>query len=1019
MSSFREKWERYESWNAALVAQVYPPTEDPQPIYMDLEDEVLGAVAETIGLDPANAERALTEAVRGTLWNGSPAEIFRSHEEHMVRWIRRGRRGDPPFVGVLAVFCIAAERMDASDGMSANNYMGRLRDVLGWGSDRRLDTAYRNVAERFWGELNRWLLDNDGVRGLPTAFALSHRFVGLTVSQALVRSADRERLKDFFRDYGFTPGVEVPPGELTPVMDAWMRGAHCPASNSLQQLWKRKTARERIAQAAAVSLASWDGSLREGDDHSGRRTPSGRLALTMRMTRFPRRSFELGAIVYLPRAEEARALEVLSAPEPTSVDVVPEMPGALSMHFSATIHAEDALEGQLSMRDPLTDRSSSRMPRRAILFRQDPASRRWIEAPQVMRGDDVQMLARRDLMPRLREILGVIARPGFEFVTDFPGLPENWVAITGLEIFGHPGDLVPDDRVDDLACLVPLTRTQLKAAGGFVLPGNVRKWHSWMPPEIRAVSDSEQGFLVRVVDEQRFAEVAEEEVLAEVADEGGGVVVLDLAELELGDGDYRVELVSANGNDVSSSTTVRLRSAETPDLQDWDKVDLSGYGRGVAALGVPTERVLVRGMQVDESPDAVTRAPSSDAGDLPQRWSNGASQSRTKTRRVRLSQPDPASCIFTGRHKIWISTVPTTATGRPLEPWSFGRCTSCGLERRFSTSHKKLAWQKRQAAEEQMGRPEVDLRTLSPVAEKPSAEDAGIWATALDAIFHTGGGRWSALERIASQVEAEALFVDGFTRMLEVLGHIDVVRNPLSLRSEAWQASATTVAGTVASGGFVSGYWPDSLFLTFVEQAEARGLSVAKESATATPDSYFVEGDWGDVIEAAALTDEGIVTVDSCWKHLLGALPALSEVAAGLPAYEDSFTGEIVRYEAASNRWEPSPDTAAPGGYRLKGFSTTDVARVSDGSGGYRLVRSTVQLSKHLAAALDGVPLIAFDAATGNLVVPLGADLPGLYGRTAVAASGRPPIAVPEKRLLVYEQVPPDLAHGLLRLLVS
>ena len=68
-------------------------------------------------------------------------------------------------------------------------------------------------------------------------------------------------------------------------------------------------------------------------------------------------------------------------------------------------------------------------------------------------------------------------------------------------MFSHPGDLVKSSGMDDLAPLVPLTSSQLRVAGGFALPGQLRgKWHSWQPPEIRAVSDVPGGFEVRLID---------------------------------------------------------------------------------------------------------------------------------------------------------------------------------------------------------------------------------------------------------------------------------------------------------------------------------------------------------------------------------------------------------------------------------------------------------------------------------------------------------------------------------------
>ena len=101
----------------------------------------------------------------------------------------------------------------------------------------------------------------------------------------------------------------------------------------------------------------------------------------------------------------------------------------------------------------------------------------------------------------------------------------------------------------------------------------------------------------------------------------------------------------------------------------------------------------------------------------------------------------------------------------------------------------------------------------------------------------------------------------------------------------------------------------------------------------------------------------------------------------------------------------------APGAYRVRRFATLDIVRTQQDVQRGTVARSTVQLSKHLAALIDGKPLLAYDATSQRLVVPLGADLPSLYGRAVVAASGLPPAAVPKEGLLVYEQVPDKLAR--------
>ena len=53
------------------------------------------------------------------------------------------------------------------------------------------------------------------------------------------------------------------------------------------------------------------------------------------------------------------------------------------------------------------------------------------------------------------------------------------------------------------------------------------------------------------------------------------------------------------------------------------------------------------------------------------------------------------------------------------------------------------------------------------------------------------------------------------------------------------------------------------------------------------------------------------------------------------------------------------------------------------------------------------------------LVVPLGADLPGLYGRVAALCSGRAPVVSVKTRSIGYRDVPRWVADALNSLLAS
>ena len=118
-------------------------------------------------------------------------------------------------------------------------------------------------AEHFWRWLNQWLDDLDGARGLPTAYALQHRFVGLPISQALVRQADRRHFPEFFAQYGFSGGMSIAPEALVPYLQGWFEAEHCPVSRNLRRIWDNPSAQERIASVVAVELAEWDGVLPE------------------------------------------------------------------------------------------------------------------------------------------------------------------------------------------------------------------------------------------------------------------------------------------------------------------------------------------------------------------------------------------------------------------------------------------------------------------------------------------------------------------------------------------------------------------------------------------------------------------------------------------------------------------------------------------------------------------------------------------------------------------------------------
>jgi hypothetical protein len=1005
-----DAWSKYDRWNDAIAEVIFARSDDVRPVYLDLEDDLVDDLAAMVDIASVAAIDELCDVVGTTLdRSDGPARVFARHDARMRTWIRGGRSTAPPILGVLACFSLAAEQMAGGDGMAANNYFGRLRQVLRWRSgDPSLDMAYRRVAERYWSELNRWLVQEEGERGIPTAFSLAHRYVGLSVSQALVRSNDREKLKDFFQVFGFAPGSQVAPADLVPLLDSWIKQAHCPVSASLARLWSNGQARSRIAEAAAVTLSSWDGSV--VDRGTGQSSASGRLHLTLELGGFPRKRFAISALFYVPQAQLGRTVQVVTAEPTTSIDLVPDVPGALGLAPGSSLHPDDVLAGILRVRDDYSGMTLERRPRRLVAFREDELSRRWVEVQQIMLGDDLRLLVEDGLARRVAEILAVVARPGWQSPTPYPGQPEGWTLFTGVEVLNHPGSLIPANKMDDLSALIPLTASTLKVSGGFAIPGSVRgKWHAAIPPEIRAVSDAPGGFTVRLVQLDRSSEELEERQVAEWSDDGTGVIIEALRGLDLHDADYRVELVPSGQSDPSSSAMLYLRSGDTRDERQWHLAESISYGPGIGALGVATETdsMSIQGHAVFGSPDP-SPVPDGAPPRLPS-WSKEVGTRRREAGPMRITVPDSDSCIRTGRHRQEIETVELDFKGRPTTAWVHGRCKTCGLVKRYPT---RIRTRRHEAepAEPQQVAPMHDLAALSPAATSSDDRD---WTVAFDTLLHLGGGPWASLEKVALQIEPTGLFVDQFSRTLEALGHVSIRRDETTLRPAAWEISPTQLTGCSTGEIAFNGYWPTALYNEIVDAIEADGADTKAEGKE--PPQYLASR-LGSKTQSVADECE-IAVIPDAWRALAEALPPLSTILEQLPRQSASADGDISWFDVNDASWKRVDSYEAQGAYRIRKFATLDVVRSAEDVQRGTYARCPVQLSKHLAALMHGRPLIAYDPSQHLFMVPIGAELPGLYGRALTAASCLPPAVARGTGSVAYRNVPEELAGRIFDLL--
>ena len=303
----------------------------------------------------------------------------------------------PPVLALLAVLTLAAEAMCRDSDYAANAYYPRLRRLLhvdDGQQGRRLETAYRQQAENLWSGLGEWLSAEDGRFGLPSAYALSHRYVGLPISQALVRAGDRQRFLRMFSTFGLPPGAEVSPADMERLLDDWIRQHPCPVSRNLESLWQRGQARERIASVAAVELLSWDGSTARSDDRTGTSTET--CCCSVGFAGFPGPSSRSRSSRTSGGLPNPRSLVVLSAEGEPTIDVVPAGGARVQPTHASEVDPASLVEGVLSLTDKESGRQASRRPRRVVPLRHDQLLNAYVECERVQLGEDAMLLVKND-----------------------------------------------------------------------------------------------------------------------------------------------------------------------------------------------------------------------------------------------------------------------------------------------------------------------------------------------------------------------------------------------------------------------------------------------------------------------------------------------------------------------------------------------------------------------------------------------------------------------------------------------
>lgn len=254
----------YREWAERLDKRFFGPQFSGRPVTLFVDDEV---VADLIpGEVAGSAIRSLSSAVRGRL-ELTGSNLFRPVEDDYRRWKMTGSQGASPSLPLLALSVLAATRMAREDGVSSTNYYLRFRqllDLAGRGEPR----GYGETVPWLWTELKSWLNAlNHGDFGISTIIG-NENFanIGYALSQALFRTADRQRLTHFFQWIDLKPGEAIAAAELLALFRSWAprrSGVH----SGVLKMAESEMFADQLAGILETEAHHWDGGLR---DEAGR-----------------------------------------------------------------------------------------------------------------------------------------------------------------------------------------------------------------------------------------------------------------------------------------------------------------------------------------------------------------------------------------------------------------------------------------------------------------------------------------------------------------------------------------------------------------------------------------------------------------------------------------------------------------------------------------------------------------------------------------------------------------------------
>jgi len=944
-----------------------------RPLHLVLDNEGRKQLGGLLQMRPDEVEGHCCSVVaRNLAPSGDP---YSEIDNLMRRWVLTGRENLPPFTALLYVLSHAAELMVSDGDFRASNYYQRLSGLVAV-STQRLSLHGRSTAP-FWRTFSEWLADTDFRYGRPTARAVNaNKYVGVAMSQAIVREEDRQRLHDMFEKYGFSGTDEITETEVEQYVSTWVTTSR--PTRQFKATWRKDELRRRICEVVVAELDEWKSEV-SGERHGSERRSS-RLSLVL--------AYRHGLL--------SRSANIWLGRETSGESVLLETNGGTHLELgNSTFGGFATLEPRSSISlgptlltgISLTAGSGERFSwdgRATIPFSRSEHGSYWTEVNRVSLGVEHVVLVRdeRKLRGVIETALEEVAIPGYTVASpnELTGVPRGWVLYEGVRVFKALEEIKGFEAV-----LSPIAGSAgLKLEGGTRLARGI--WHAWRPPLTTFDGETPPTRL---------------RVFEGTTDEGGPIaerqgsgrqVTIDLANCLPESGNVFIE--GSDAAKVIGNASLLFRSANRPRPLDRRAKGILAHGSLVSAAPLrSSDPMLMRGFDVPPVPvatghlgildqfrelgpfdkdDPVTELEVSpvqdDCGEL------------IDTRGMTPAELQPLPCAVRGFHWLRYATVPS---GSPKHAPVDVTCSHCKVA--YLHHRKQPSKQSRARASARRAVPRSPAREA---ASESLELEMDLW---LDAAGFLGTGSVAAFEEVTSASGIDAWRTGPILRDLSWLGHLDIEIGS-SNRPRAWSVSPPTLAFLGPSEAVLAGFRSQSLVAAIRKRVMEAGGQV---EVIASPIQPAVVKARGLAVEAAVEALSGLVdphgrsiaVIDDAPTRIASFARDAGGLFNGFAKATIGWTSGLQWFDLERGRWKSVDAPTAPGAYRMAYAGTTYVYRDSGGSA----FTGTPELVKLAAARAGGMRLHAFDQVSREFSCRLGCEPPGLLGRALVACSGELP----------------------------